>query len=148
MQTTNKNVGNIRFEIPSKLLNQFETEYSNAKKSFNRAVNSWLLEDFNICFEKVEKPKPSETVLVKNLVKKRFFRLFPVFFVMDYLSSSQILSLWAVEHIEKDLHRRNKYLTHVRPNMKAQDEINLMTDCGYISPDDIFEATLKKRFVQ
>lgn len=88
----------LQLRLPKSLVDAWQDTYD---MKFSKAIPYWFQSDFSILLE-------DNIKTMITLVKKRFARLFPVLSIMEFLTDSEIFSLWVVEHLEEDLHKERK----------------------------------------
>lgn len=123
--------GNV--SLPIELTEYFMSQYSLTE--LNKSIELWTFEDFNTYTTK--------PYILRNLVESRFRRLNPIIASMGFLTSYEILSLWIVEHMEKDLHIKN--LNQELPKDETKKAIKMCIQQG-LTYADIGQYYLKKRF--
>lgn len=121
--------------LPEKFTDYFMSKYKLG--SLNTCIDLWIFEDFNTYTDK------RSNLLI--LIKSRFRRLNPILASMDFLSSSELLSLWVVEHIEKDLHKDNK--KYEKSDSEIKNAIRQCVQQGFTYAE-IGTYYLEKRFTK
>lgn len=120
------------YYLPKDLVAYFLKKYK--LSNLDDCIFVWAFEDFNVYVSKV--------TTLNTLVKTRFRRLNPVLSTMGFLTLNQIVTLWVVEHVEKDLHVKNK--VYEKPN-SFKETILSCIEQG-ITYSEISEYYLTKRF--
>lgn len=121
--------------LPKQLTEYFMHKYN--LTDLDNCLDLWIFEDFNTYVDK-------QSSLI-SLVQSRFKRLNPVLASTGFLTSQEILSLWAIEHIEKDIHVKSNLYDKPQNDIKTAIKSCIQQGLTYT---DIYEYYLEKRFTK
>lgn len=133
--------------VPAKMWERLCKKYRIKTPDHNllKFARAWFVEDFGIDLFMTNDEHKFR--LIPEIIFSRFYRLYPLFAVMDAVPEDKQLALWCVEHMEKDLHRRNELheLLNAKPSPKR--DLKILSYVG-VDMEEILKDYIKDTFTE